>query len=37
MLEGVNEFLICLDYAGVRYFSVPACRGGDGKESLLYS
>lgn len=37
MLEAVNEFLISLDYAGLRYFSVPACMGGDGKESLLYS
>lgn len=37
MLEAVNEFLIFLNYADVRYFSVPACRGGDGKETLLYS
>ncbi len=37
MLEAVNEFLISVDYADARYFSVPACRGGDGKASLLYS
>lgn len=36
MLEGVNEFLICLDYAGIRYFQfLPA--GVVTEKSLLYS